>query len=1084
MNIRSLSLSLLAALLLAPSCLKENDSAPQAIPSKSVTITVRMGDDVKVGFADEDNTLKLAWQEGDCIRVISGGASEVYTVSKIISDHVAEFTGIALGGSSFDILCPGTYASAEEAEADLSGAVQEGNGSTAHLRYKALLSGVDCYTDLKFSSDWALEHGGSFRQCAAVKVTAQLPEGVTVLEKLSLRIAGKSYSLGLSGVDVSLRGAMLTAYMMLPWEEIPLPDGSAIQVVATASDKEVYSSAIHISGDRALLMGRLNTLKKLKLTLSDFVDGDGTEENPYLIANARQLKNLMDIYKNAAAPSDKDSFKKYFRLVEDVDASGISWTPLNGSGSFYKAMDFDGEGHTLSGLSVSGTYASFAGVLYGSIRNITFEGAAINGGSTKCGVIGGFVGTTGLQASCENVIINNSAVSGKSYCGGFGGHFRTTGSITGCTVMNTTVSGEQNSGGFAAFADITGDDKYEVPVRFVDCHVVDVTVNQNCTTADENVFTGGFIACANTGAGFTNCTVKATVNADKSAVKDVGAFIGRASYACPTFRGCKVLPGTTITAMGAHVGGFVGYSIVAASYADCSSAATVTNSSEYTGGFAGYSEGASSFVGCSASGNVTSTKHAGGFVGTAVNSAFTDCFYSGGTVSEKNSGKSQSGGFCGLATTGVSFRGCYVKDAVFSSPSGTYVGGFIGQLGNSYLGGNNVSASQCHVEGTSVTGSTNCGGFVGVQYDHISSSYVSGGSVTARAAHCGGFSGFVQNGNLQYCYTTSPVNGGSYAQVGGFAGIIYTTNISYCYSAGSVSGSGSDTGAFIGKCDQQSGGTLASVSSCIAWSGSLPFCATNSVGATLADNYVGVEGTVTSQAQALSWPAAIWDFSAPLPTLLDKPRRINAIFIGDSITWQWARTSNTFASSNLLIPFDSSYMSQSGSNVTVLFHPAFFTANSYLDKGVSGQNTTQMLSRFKKDVVDLNPVVAVIMAGTNDLAQGVTKEQILSNISSMSEMADEAGIKVILCTVTPCNESYSRLSNPKTKGAHIITLNGMLKDYADSKGFSWCDYWSHLVADDGLALHPNYCLYDKLHPGPAGYDVMEGIIKPLIDGLL
>ena len=108
----------------------------------------------------------------------------------------------------------------------------------------------------------------------------------------------------------------------------------------------------------------------------------------------------------------------------------------------------------------------------------------------------------------------------------------------------------------------------------------------------------------------------------------------------------------------------------------------------------------------------------------------------------------------------------------------------------------------------------------------------------------------------------------------------------------------------------------------------------------------------------------------------------------------------------------------------------------------------------------------------------------LSKISSMSEMADEAGIKVILCTVTPCNESYSRLSNPKTKGAHIITLNGMLKDYADSKGFSWCDYWSHLVADDGLALHPNYCLYDKLHPGPAGYDVMEGIIKPLIDGLL
>ncbi len=813
-----------------------------------------------------------------------------------------------------------------------------------------------------------------------------------------------------------------------------------------------------------------------------FAGGTGTSTDPYLIANEHHLESMMKLYRDSDAPADKNSFKYWFKMTDNVNATSIAWTPINNSDSFYKAIDFDGGGYTISGLTCSGTYASFAGVLYGSVRNVTFDGAVI-GGTTKKGVVAGFLGAEGLPASCDHVIVKNSTVSGGSYCGGFAGHVRTIGSVTNCSVQNSTVTSTSGHvGGFAAYADILGTDKYEVPVRFVNCHVVDVTVNQDYATTSDALFTGGFMACANTGVGFNGCTVKATVLATKAAIKDVGGFIGRTSYACPTFKDCQVLAGSSVTAMGAHVGGFVGYSMVAASYTDCSSAATVSNSSEDTGGFAGYSEGSSTYTNCSASGNVSGNKHVGGFVGTAENSGFTGCFYTTGTVTENASGKSQSGGFCGYATTGVSFRGCAVKNATFVSNAGIYVGGFIGQHGYSYTGGNNVVATQCRVEGTSVTGSTNCGGFVGVQYDLISNSYVSGGSVTAKNAHCGGFSGFVQNGNLQHCYTTTTVEGGAYAQVGGFAGITYATNISYCYAAGTVNASGSDRGAFIGQCAQQSG--VADVSYCIGWNASLPLYGTNTVGATFTNCYCGTEGTVSSQATALSWPAAIWDLSGSLPVLLDTPLRINAIFVGDSITWQWAVTSRTDDKSNIKISLDPlpSYMSISGDKVTTRFHPSFFTANGYLDKGVSGQNTTQMLSRFQKDVVDQNPIVTVIMAGTNDLAQGVSKEQIVANISAMAEMAAAAGIKVVLCTVTPCNETYSRL-NPKNKGGHIITLNGMLQSYANSKGFSWCDYWSSLVADDGLALHPNYCLYDYLHPGPAGYDVMESIIKPIIDGL-
>lgn len=817
-----------------------------------------------------------------------------------------------------------------------------------------------------------------------------------------------------------------------------------------------------------------------------FAAGSGTEADPWLIKNAFQFENMMNLYKDAEAPADKNSFKYWFKLVKDIDASSITWVPLNNSGSFYKAIDFDGGGHTVTGLTcTSGNYPSFAGVLYGSVRNVTFDGATISG-TTKKGVVAGFMGTTGLPGFCEGVTVTGSTVSGSSYSGGFAGHCRTTGSIERCRVVNTEVSStDSNVGGFAAFADIVDDDKYEVPVRFIDCHVENCTVTQLCNPVADNVFTGGFIACANTGAGFTGCSVKATVSATEAAVQDVGGFIGRASYACPTFKDCAVLSGSRVEAAGIHAGGFVGYSIVAATYTGCSSAADVVSSTEYVGGFAGYSAGASSYTDCSASGAVSGVKHTAGFAGTAENSGFTDCSFTG-SVSDGGSGKSQSGGFCGLATTGVSFRGCFLKDASFSSPSGTYVGGFIGQLGNSYRGGNNVSVTQCHMENTDVTGSTNCGGFVGVQYGDISSSYVSGGTVTAKGAHCGGFSGFVQNSTLLHCYTTASVVGGSYAQVGGFAGIIYTASISYCYSSGSVSGSGASVGAFAGMCDRQASEQLADISDCIGWHSSLPFCATNDVGASITECYAGTNGTVSSVATSQSWPTAVWDLSASLPVLLNKPRRINAIFIGDSITWQWAITSRAIAKDKILIPINPlpSYMTDAGNNVNVFFHPGFFTGNGYLDKGVSGQNTTQMLARFKKDVVDLDPVVAVIMAGTNDLAQGVSKEQIVANIQSMAEMADAAGIKVVLCTVTPCNDTYSKLSNPKTKGAHIITLNGMIKEYSDSKGFRWCDYWTSTVADDGLALNPDFCLYDHLHPGPAGYDVMEGIIKPIIDSLL
>lgn len=1083
---------LFACLLAVVSCIKETAPDTQETPGKEqVTIRVAMNPDTftKVSFTDQDGKLALAWQDTDCIRVISGENSEVFTISNIISDHEAEFTGNAVPGTSFDILFPGTYVSVEEAEDDTASPTQVGNGSTAHLGYRALLSDVDSYENIAFTKTWAEEHDGTLNQGAAIKMVLKLPDGVSTLKSAGIGLGGTNYSLQFSGVDVSASGQILTAYMMLPWNDIDLPDGSKIPLYVMDTDNEVYSRTLSISGDKTIKQGKVNSFGGNTpiggLDIADFVSGDGTAENPYLIANGRQLNNMHNSGVLVGGSI------KYFRLLEDIDASGLgNWTPLNPSADFDKGIDFDGAGYTISGLTSSGvSYASFAGVLYGHIHDVTFSGATINA-SSKCGVIAGFLGTTqntySRVGTCENVIVKDSQVTSTSVCGGFAGHVRGRGGITDCKVINTTVNGSNVTGGFAGIADISGIDKYEVPAIFTNCEVEGVTINQNATTASVAYYTGGFIGESYQAHSFIGCKVKSTtITATGAAIENIGGFVGYTGYAGANFKDCVVDGACSITAKGQHVGGFVGYTTTADAYSNCSSAATLIVAASSVGGFAGYASGAPAFSSCSATGNVTGQRFVGGFAGVADNASFTDCFYSGGTVTgDTTDSNAREGGFVGSALYGISFQGCYVSNATIAASGAGRVAGFAGQLGNDYTGSNNITTNQCHVINTEINGKANTGGFAGVQYDNISCSYVSGGSVNAGGNNCGGFSAFVQNGNLTNCYTTASVAGGSNSQIGGMIGIAYTTTVAYCYSSGTVSGSGSNIGAFVGQCTQQDSQAVATISNCIGWnSSSQPFCASNDVGASITNVYAGNSGSVTSQALAQTWPDAIWNLSGTEPTLLNVPRRIPAIFVGDSITWQWARNETSFAESKLKIDFNPAYMTHSGSDVIVKFHPGFFSGNGFIDKGISGQNTTQMLARFQKDVIALNPKVVVIMGGTNDLAQGVSKENIVANISAMAEMADAAGISVVLCTVTPCNDNYSKL-NPKNKGGHIVTLNGMLQDYASSKGFAWCDYWTSLVADDNLALKEEYRLYDNLHPGPDGYDVMEPIIKPIIEGLL
>lgn len=166
--------------------------------------------------------------------------------------------------------------------------------------------------------------------------------------------------------------------------------------------------------------------------------------------------------------------------------------------------------------------------------------------------------------------------------------------------------------------------------------------------------------------------------------------------------------------------------------------------------------------------------------------------------------------------------------------------------------------------------------------------------------------------------------------------------------------------------------------------------------------------------------------------------------------------------------------------------PEFFEKNGYIDRGISGQVTHQMLLRFKADVIDLKPKVVVILAGINDIAQNsgaVTIEAIAANIFSMAELADYHGIKVILCSVLPAIDfPWHPGLEPAPK---VIALNKMLKNYANEKHFQFVDYYPNMVDALGGLKVPDYTSQDDLvHPNLNGYKVMEKLVKPAIDKAL
>jgi lysophospholipase L1-like esterase len=163
----------------------------------------------------------------------------------------------------------------------------------------------------------------------------------------------------------------------------------------------------------------------------------------------------------------------------------------------------------------------------------------------------------------------------------------------------------------------------------------------------------------------------------------------------------------------------------------------------------------------------------------------------------------------------------------------------------------------------------------------------------------------------------------------------------------------------------------------------------------------------------------------------------------------------------------------------------YFPGKPYVNRGISGQTTPQMLSRWFEDVINLKPAAVLIYAGTNDIARNTgpqTLEMVEENFQAMTELAQLHGIKVILCAITPVSDYGPRKMTEGRPPSEILKLNAWLKAYAAKTHAVYADYFSALVDDKGMLKE--VLSRDGLHPIDKGYELLAPVAVAAIQQAL
>ncbi len=634
-----------AAFVMALSCSKveeqESVQDPAGEAAGEITISATLSDALtKVAFSpsyDSDGkpeSLALTWEAGDKLRIYDHADKTIYEDFELMAGSVGKktgyFTGNAFEAESYDveIICG-------DSEVEYASQTQPADGVTSSLKYFAGASGVTDIEELTFTN---------FSNVLAV--TATLPEGVAaVVGSVDITAsepifnAGKTLTIELAQKGDTGDDGILHLFANLPQENQQIPEGTTLLVHFNApeTDHTVYTRFVELDAS-AFTAGKLNTIN-VNASQSDKHAGlatcDGTSaEKAYLIGDKYQMQAMASLMTAGATT--------YFRMVDDVDLEEVAWTPLNNKSPYSKAIDFDGDTHTISNLTVGDqAFSSFVGLLNGSVKDVAFDGAKIEVANNKCGVVAGALGieNTDDVAHCDNVIIKNSIVTANEMAAALGGLGNNIGTISDCHVINTSVTSTA-----ARVGGIVGS-------------IVDFDLISNCSVESSTI--GG--------------------------TQYVGGLFGISNEKAEgQVKGCYSTGEVKTTAGYSYGGGLIGtINSAGITIENCYSTCLVTGLGHYNGGLIAHigTSGTSKIDRCYFTGSITvpdgNKSGAGGLIGNIEGSTtveISDCY-----TSCKMKARRWGGGFIGRVQDGTDHKvtHCYTNSYIEFGYTSTAGGVFI-----------------------------------------------------------------------------------------------------------------------------------------------------------------------------------------------------------------------------------------------------------------------------------------------------------------------------------------------------------------------------------------------------------------------
>lgn len=624
----SLALAATTAFALVLSCAKDPNITPEEsleeIPevqkelNEQITISATLSEVItKVDFAasysgGKPESMSITWATGDKIRVYDHDDRSKYEDFTLDSScdgkKTGLFTGTAISASSYDIeVINGAF--------DFTDQSQPSDGVTTDLKYWASASDVPDYVSTDFTSF-----------SSVLAITAKMPsdvaddiKSVDITASDDIFNGGNTLSITFDTKGDADGDDILHFFAALPEGDQAITAGTSLIVHfnAPGTDHTVYTRYVELPAT-TFTNNKLNTININASNSATYANASATSigesTNPYLIGDKYQLANIDNLMAHAET--------KYFKLIDDINMSGASWTPLNNHDSTFDQMiDFDGNYKTVSNLGGTMFY-----VFRGSIKNLMLDAPTVTNASQK-GAFAQFIQGTGNIINNVDVKDVASFAASSGNCGGFVGRINngsegfTTATFTNCDVTNVPVNSSGKAGGFIG--------SVEAKVVINGC-----TCTGNTVTNTGSHYAGGLIAYANTDVEISNCYVNMVVYGCNGKNR-IGGLIGWAQTGSVTQ--CHV-EGNVST--GGYLGGLIGTVSNSSGQSfsiseSCYTTGTVAPNNNYGGGIVGSKEGTGnlSITDCYVSGTIQSnTKQrmggilAGHIAGT---STLENCYFSG-----------------------------------------------------------------------------------------------------------------------------------------------------------------------------------------------------------------------------------------------------------------------------------------------------------------------------------------------------------------------------------------------------------------------------------------------------------------------